>query len=571
LKSTAKVVVQVADRPKLAPIATNDAIISVGGARVSLDPLTNDSDPDGEASALIVKSAAAESDSVMVAVAPHLVTIQPPSTPGNYRVSYVVADPDGLTATGVITVTVQSPPNQPPVAVADAVETNFGTTVSIPVLSNDSDPDGGQLTIQEFSQGEPSGTVTKANASNLRYAPAPGFSGTARFTYTISDPQGATSTATVTVTVNGCSAAAPSLSDDAAGTKLNNAVSIDLFANDATHAGTFAVLPAIPGSVTQTGPGQVLYTPPPNFSGRAQFAYTVTNSCGVVATASVTVTVNHPPTASNDSAQVTAGQSVSIPVLANDGDPDGDPITIIGVSNVSGGTASFTGTDVTFTANKGAPSGSFSYTISDHVLGGLTASASVAVTIVAANNPPKAKDDNASTLVGVTINSIDVLSNDSDPDGDTLTITSVGATTGGGSVSLNGSTISFTPGASAVNDSFSYTISDGKGGTDTAVVRVKVTTPIINQPPQANGDSCSGALTDVTVACDVLSNDTDPENDPLSIVGASVTAGSASVSWAGSQMIVTVTTPGPQTITISYTISDGRGNTATGTAGVTIA
>ncbi len=572
LKSTAKVVVQVADRPKVAPVASNDAIISIGGARVSLDPLTNDSDPDGVASALIVKSAAAETDAVMVAVAPHLVTIQPPATPGNYRVSYVVADPDGLTATGIITVTVQSPPNQPPVAVADAVETSFGAAVSIPVLSNDNDPDGGQLTIQEFSQGEPSGTVTKAAPSNLRYTPAPGFSGTARFTYTISDPQGATSTATVTVTVKACSAAAPSLSDDAVGTKLNTAVSIDLFANDASHSGTFAVLPADRGSVMQTGPGQVLYTPPANFSGRALFAYNVTNSCGVVATASVTVTVNHPPTAVNDTAEVTAGQSVSIPVLANDGDSDGDPITIARVSNVIGGTASFTGTEVTFTANTGATSGSFNYTIRDP--GDLRATASVSVTISAANRPPRARDDSASTLVGVTINSIDVLGNDSDPDGDTLTITSVGAVTGAGSVSLNGSTISFTPGASAGTDLFSYTISDGKGGTASAVVSVTVTAPPVNQPPIAVFDNCNQALGVTSFTCNLIGNDSDPENDPISITGYSASSDvpGALLSHSRSNGILTFTVDPtqPQTITISYTLSDGT-HSVTGTAGAKIA
>lgn len=573
LKSTAKAVIQVADRPKLAPLVTDDAIISIGGARVSLDPLVNDSDPDGAASGLIVKSAAAESDSVSVAVAPRLVTIQPPSTPGTYRVNYVVADIDGLTASGVITVTVQSPPNKPPVAVPDAVETNFGAAVSIPVLSNDSDPDGGQLAVTEFTQGDPSGTVAKAAAGNLRYTPAPGFAGIAKFNYTVSDPQGATSTTSVTVTVNACSAAAPVLSDDSAGTKLNTPVSINLFGNDASPSGTFAVLPADRGSVTQTGPGQVSYTPPPNFSGRAQFAYTVTNSCGVVATASVTVTVNHPPTAQGDSARVTAGQSVTIGVLANDGDPDGDPISIVAVSGVTGGTASFTGTDVTFTATAGTTgTGGFSYTIRD--AGGLTDTAAVSVTVVASNRPPVAKDDSASTQAGVTINSIDVLSNDSDPDGDSLSVTGVGGVSpGGGSVSLNGSSISFTPAPGFSGEaSFSYTVSDGNGGTATGMVFVKVIfVPPPNQPPKANRDSCSGAITDLTVSCDVLSNDTDPENDPLTIIGASVAAGSASVTWSGSQITVTVTTPGPQTITISYTISDGRGNTATGTAGVTIA
>jgi Bacterial Ig domain len=85
LKATAKAIIQVADRPKLAPLATNDAIISIGGARVSLDPLVNDSDPDGTAAGLIVKSADAESDSVAVAVAPRLVRYRWPHRLGRHH------------------------------------------------------------------------------------------------------------------------------------------------------------------------------------------------------------------------------------------------------------------------------------------------------------------------------------------------------------------------------------------------------------------------------------------------------------------------------------------------------
>ena len=263
---------------------------------------------------------------------------------------------------------------------------------------------------------------------------------------------------------------------------------------------------------------------------------------------------------------------MSIPVLANDGDSDGDPITIARVSNVIGGTASFTGTEVTFTANTGATSGSFNYTIRDP--GDLRATASVSVTISAANRPPRARDDSASTLVGVTINSIDVLGNDSDPDGDTLTITSVGAVTGAGSVSLNGSTISFTPGASAGTDLFSYTISDGKGGTASAVVSVTVTAPPVNQPPIAVFDNCNQALGVTSFTCNLIGNDSDPENDPISITGYSASSDvpGALLSHSRSNGILTFTVDPtqPQTITISYTLSDGT-HSVTGTAGAKIA
>ena len=575
LTATAKVVVQVADRPKVAPIAVNDALISVGGARVSLDPAANDTDPDGTTAALAVRSAAAESDGVTVAVAPRMVTIQPPSTPGSYRISYVIGDADGLTATGIITVTVQSPPNQPPVAVADAVETGFGVAVSIPVLSNDSDPDGGRLTITAVSEPVPSGTAT-ATAIGIRYVPAPNFSGTARFTYTITDPQGATSTTTVNVIVNACSAATPVLSDDAASTRLNTPVTINLFANDASPTGTFAVLAADRGSAVQSGAGQATYTPPANFSGRAQFAYTVTNACGVVATASVTVSINRPPNAKDDNARVISGQSVTVQVLANDGDPDGDPVTVVAASATAGGTTTFTGADVTFAATAGfVGDGGFTYTIRD--TGGLTATASVSVKVLSANRPPVAQNDGASAVSGTTIN-INVLSNDSDLDGDVITITGVSPVgpPGSGSATVNGGSISYTaPTGFSGLGSFSYSISDGNGGTASATVSLTVTAPVvINQPPTANFDTCGAALGAVSVTCNLLGNDPDPEGDPLQITAVSASSsdptGILGTTWGGNSVSLLLNPLVPQVITINYTISDGRGNTANGTAQVTI-
>jgi large repetitive protein len=167
-----------------------------------------------------------------------------------------------------------------------------------------------------------------------------------------------------------------------------------------------------------------------------------------------------------------------------------------------------------------------------------------------------------------------VLSNDSDPDGDPLTITSVSPVTGGGSASLNGSTISFTPGASAGIDSFSYTVSDGKGGTDTAIVRVKVTAPVINLPPIAKFDSCNQALGVTTFTCDLIGNDSDPEGDPISVTGFSASSdapgGILAATLFNGVLSLTVDPLLPQTITISYTLSDGT-HSVTGSAGAKIA
>ena len=93
------------------------------------------------------------------------------------------------------------------------------------------------------------------------------------------------------------------------------------------------------------------------------------------------------------------------------------------------------------------------------------------------NQPPEAIDDSAQTLSNVSLD-IDVLSNDSDPDRDSLTIDSTSNGPSNGIATINAGMITYTPNAGfAGADSFDYTISDGNGGQDTAIVIVTVTSP----------------------------------------------------------------------------------------------
>lgn len=98
------------------------------------------------------------------------------------------------------------------------------------------------------------------------------------------------------------------------------------------------------------------------------------------------------------------------------------------------------------------------------------------VSILPGNHPPVAGNDSATTVVGTPV-SISVLSNDSDPDGDALTVTTVTQPTNGeGTVTIQGSLVRFMPAANFVGlATFTYTISDGKGGYATATVTVMVT------------------------------------------------------------------------------------------------
>ncbi|MGH9878935.1 MAG: Ig-like domain-containing protein, partial [Nitrososphaerales archaeon] len=135
-----------------------------------------------------------------------------------------------------------------------------------------------------------------------------------------------------------------------------------------------------------------------------------------------------------------------------------------------------------------------------------------------ANAPPVAADDTDSTDKNTSTPTY-VLSNDGDLDGDTLTITSV-TNPPKGSATINGDgTVTYNPDWNIVGtDTYQYTISDGKGGTDTATVTIQVQDiPIItNNPPNAVDDA-TGTNKDTPVTTNILSNDSDPDGDTLTI------------------------------------------------------
>lgn len=196
-------------------------------------------------------------------------------------------------------------------------------------------------------------------------------------------------------------------------------------------------------------------------------------------------TSSSPPTAGNDSAvtnQDVALRLTSATLLANDRDPDGDPLKITSAGNASKGVVTLdahTG-DVVFTPTAGYSGPvSFTYTISDGK--GCSATATVSLSVVPINHPPVANADSGfSTLLNtpLTIQSATLLASDTDPDGDMLKVAAVG-NPAHGSVTLNAQTtaIIFTPitGYSGPG-SFTYTVTDGNGGSSTATVNLTVNT-----------------------------------------------------------------------------------------------
>ncbi len=166
-------------------------------------------------------------------------------------------------------------------------------------------------------------------------------------------------------------------------------------------------------------------------------------------------------------------------VLDNDSDNDGDTLTITDISQINnGGTATINGTHINYQPKAGFNgTETFTYTISDGKGG--TASAQVSVIVKASsisnNTPPVANDDSYSVAQDSFPTNFNVLNNDRDAEGQSLTITSVSHISNGASVNINGSQISYEPALGfSGTETFTYAISDGEGGTDSAKVSVVV-------------------------------------------------------------------------------------------------
>ena len=192
----------------------------------------------------------------------------------------------------------------------------------------------------------------------------------------------------------------------------------------------------------------------------------------------------------------------------------------------------------------------------------------ITVNILGTNDAPVAVNDAAiTTPEESTVSNINVLSNDSDVDGDTLSVISASATNGTVSINSNG-TLNYTPNKDYNgSDTITYTISDGHGGTSTATVSVTVT-PVQDAPDAVNDSFTTNE--DTTLSnINVLANDIDVDNDPLTVTAASATNGTVTINANGT-LNYTPKANYSGTDVITYTISDGHGGTDTATATITV-
>jgi Bacterial Ig domain len=420
---------------------------------------------------------------------------------------YVISDSTSLTAQASFFFMVT--PNIPPVIVDAAYTANGGQTITLPLLSNASDPDGDSIRV-----------------SMIGNTPI---------------------TAGVPVTFGGPSSVILS-------------------------CGTFNVSAA----------GVITFTGAPGYNGMCgSNSYFVTDSRGSTTSQTLNITVsspaNRPPVVPDVPYTVQGGQTITLPLVANASDPDGDsmgvswlispqfiitpgvPLNIIGAPcgdfNVSATRV------ITFTAATGynGNCGSSSYAITDS--NGATTYGTLDITVSSPiNNPPTVNDSSYNILEGETI-PLPLLSNASDIDGDSLTITNIAGNaitpgvpttfSSGGcfyTVSATGAITvaltSLTNGNNGVNceQAFSYTVIDGNGGVTVGTSRIRPIIPTPTGNPPIAGDKCdplgvngTSFISNIregepTYVGNFYTNSSDPDGDSIlvsEIVGATVEGGVA--------------------------------------------
>ncbi|MGE0141477.1 MAG: Ig-like domain-containing protein, partial [Ilumatobacteraceae bacterium] len=541
---------------------------------------------------------------------------------GTARQPYEVADPDGASATGTVTVDVIADDSPPP-ATDDDVTVYAGTTETLDVLSNDDDREDESLTIVAVKP--PSVGEVVLTANSVTYHAPSDTDGQTAFAYVVEDSNGGRGEATVHVTILSPRPAdlppaappppaGPIARDDQATVQEDSGeLDLDLVANDGASGEDLSRHTIALTNAAQLGSAQLVghelrYRPNADANGTDSLTYALCDTRGRCDAATVTVTI----LAANDPPQFVAAGAVSTT-------EDYGLTAVAGwVSAISPGAANESGQNVGFTVVVDQPSlfaslpavgssgtltftpapdayGTSTITVTARDDGGTanggadTSSPRLAViTVTPVNDPPEFTDggavvtgeDNGPTLVNGWATSITPGPADESAQTTSFTTTTDQPALFATAPSVDAAgALSFTPAPNA-HGSASITVTavdDGgtaDGGDDTSAAHTStITVTPVNDPVVAAGDSATVAEDTIAgVTIDVLANDTDVDGDALAVSSFDTTgiAGGVVIDQGGGTFNYT---PDPNfngTETFSYTATDGQGSTVTATATIVV-
>jgi hypothetical protein len=413
---------------------------------------------------------------------------------GTHYLDYVVTDGDEST-TGVVRVDVSAPPdvNAKPITIPKTVFVRSLSTASVDVADSDIDPSGGVLLVTGISNlAANSGVSTEIlQQRTVRVTLTKPLDAPVAFNYTITNGLAdATGTITVIEIPTPTHFQPPIANDDSITVRAGAAIDIPVLNNDTDpDGGDLTLVPTLarnlPAGAGLLFPsGDVLRYLAPQKPGNYTAVYAVAGPDGQTARAQVHIAVreadvntNNPPVPETLTARVLAGGSVEINVPLSGIDPDGDTVQLLGQSTnpEKGIVTAVSAHTITYKAGDySAGTDSFTYGVIDALGARATGTIRVGIAAKPAGSPnPVATLDEVTVRPGVTV-SVQVLANDSDPDGSPLHLVSVKPNGNSIKAKIVGDLVSIKPPDAPGVYGVVYTIANATGGESTAYVRVTV-------------------------------------------------------------------------------------------------
>ena len=571
------------------PIARSDHGVGFVGDEIVVDLLANDTDADGDD---LIVAGVEQQAGLTLDHAAGLVTFTS-EEPQTVRLVYEISDGrSGETVEGSLRFDVleRSAENQAPIAVRDDVVAIPGVPLVVDVLTNDFEPDGDVVVVTAVADVPKDLTVEILERSLLRVTVnSSDMTDTYQFRYQVSDGfHGATGLVVVRPILVGGDNQAPVLQFDTAEVHAGGAITIPVLENDFDPDGDILVLEA---AVVREPQGMGLFVvqgealrflAPADSKGTVTGTYTVFDGFNRVSETvkirvkEATADNNLAPRPPDVEARTFAGQEVRIALPLDRMDPDGDPVEILGLSADLAdlprlGAVTRIAADAIYYQPFDGYAGTdrFRYKVRDSF--GAEGTGLIEVGIVPlpdVNGSPVAVGDTYSVETGATA-MLRPLLNDSDPEGEPITIIAEGFTPpsrGIAEVTDDGLGIRFTAPQNEDVIIFGYTIADPAGARASATIEVTVSGDAENLPPIAFDDVLGSVPEGTEVVVPVLDNDIDPDGEVLDLDLSVIGFDAATI---GADKTISFVMPG-RSVSFAYTISDPLEPTLASTAFVQV-
>jgi hypothetical protein len=562
---------EVRESGTLLPVTNADHVVTRAGVQVTISPLTNDYSPSGAPLRL-----AKVNEVPGGTIAPDYTTGTfdfTAAAPGDYYAQYLVTD-GPKTAPGIVRITVvgETSADDPPIAVRDVALLTTGRSVLTDALANDFDPSGGILAVQSVQIPEGLGVSVEILEHQVLRITDTGISEPATIGYTVTNGVKSARGEVFILPIPAPDRLLPPVAvDDTVSVRAGDVATIPVLDNDYHPNGdTITLAPQLIAPLIDPVDGDMfvaqdmLRFKAGPVAKTVYATYDVVDSQGQRDAGYVTIQIlandegaNSPPRPRDVTVRALVGTTVRIPIPLDGIDPDGDSVQLVGQGDAPG-KGRITEVGQSWLQYEAYPTSVgtdvFTYVVRDRK--GAEASATVLVGLVpssSVNQRPYAVKDVVSVRPGRTV-AVDVLANDSDPDGDPIAIRENGLEVPEGVTGvIDRGRVTIAAPSTPGDYPVQYTIVDQYGATAVGQLLVTVSPDAPLQAPIARDDIVlvADVVGRTTTDIEVTKNDDDPDGT-IDALDVSVTSGTSTVRGSG-ELRIPLT---PESQIITYTVTD---------------